>query len=345
MTEAGAHPRAISIGEAVRRLLAPNAVETSSPLTGGGAFVVDLSVDSDPLEPAALGRALQVLAQLACPTLAVGEPASGLDALAARFDVCVPDGPSLAPLLRVIEERPLASLALVQLLRHNEELSLHEGLIAESLVYSVLQAGPEFEAWRETRGEAPERAEGAEPAVLAVRSEELLHLTLNRPQVHNAFSAAMRDALAEGLTVANADPSIERIVLDGAGRSFCSGGDLDEFGSFPDPATAHAVRSTRNPARLLSECASRVHSIVHGACIGAGAELPAFTAFVSASPDAFFALPELAMGLVPGAGGTVSLPRRIGRQRTAWLALSGERIDAVTAKCWGLVDEVAEPHR
>jgi enoyl-CoA hydratase/carnithine racemase len=177
---------------------------------------------------------------------------------------------------------------------------------------------------------------------VAVRSEEILHLTLNRPHVHNAFSAGMRDALAEGLTVAVADPGIERIVLDGAGPSFCSGGDLDEFGSFPDPATAHAVRSTRNPARLLSECASRVHTIVHGACIGAGAELPAFTARVVADPGSFFALPELGMGLVPGAGGTVSLPRRIGRQRTAWLALGGERIDAQTALAWGLVDELAE---
>ena len=59
---------------------------------------------------------------------------------------------------------------------------------------------------------------------------------------------------------------------------------------------------------------------------------------MSAAPGAFFQLPELGMGLVPGAGGTVSLPRRIGRQRTAWLALSGERIDAETALAWGLVD-------
>jgi enoyl-CoA hydratase/carnithine racemase len=56
--------------------------------------------------------------------------------------------------------------------------------------------------------------------------------------------------------------------------------------------------------------------------------------------DAWFELPEVGMGLVPGAGGTVSLPRRIGRQRTAWLALSGARLDADTALAWGLVDEI-----
>jgi enoyl-CoA hydratase/carnithine racemase len=84
-----------------------------------------------------------------------------------------------------------------------------------------------------------------------------------------------------------------------------------------------------------------VHARVRGACVGAGAELPAFCGHVSAREDAFFQLPEVAMGLVPGAGGTASLPRRIGRQRTAWLALSGERISAQTAQRWGLVDEIS----
>jgi enoyl-CoA hydratase/carnithine racemase len=62
---------------------------------------------------------------------------------------------------------------------------------------------------------------------------------------------------------------------------------------------------------------------------------------VRVRPDACFSLPELAMGLVPGAGGTVSLPRRIGRHRTAWLALTGATIDAATALDWGLADEPA----
>jgi enoyl-CoA hydratase/carnithine racemase len=84
-----------------------------------------------------------------------------------------------------------------------------------------------------------------------------------------------------------------------------------------------------------------VEARVHGACIGAGAELPAFVGRVVAAEGTFFQLPELSMGLVPGAGGTASLPRRIGRQRTAWMALSGERVDVETALRWGLVDEIA----
>jgi enoyl-CoA hydratase/carnithine racemase len=76
-------------------------------------------------------------------------------------------------------------------------------------------------------------------------------------------------------------------------------------------------------------------------CAGSGIELPAFAGTVVAAPDTTFALPEVSLGLVPGAGGTVSLPHRIGRHRTALLALSGATIDAPTALAWGLVDRLS----
>ena len=177
--------------------------------------------------------------------------------------------------------------------------------------------------------------------MLVLREGDRLRLTLNRPARRNAFSAEMRDALCEGLDLALCDASIREVVLEGAGPAFCAGGDLDEFGTRPDPATAHAVRSTRSAARRMALCAPRLRAELHGACIGAGVELPAFAGRVVAREDAVFALPEVAMGLVPGSGGTVSVPRRIGRQRTAYLALSGSRIDAPTALRWGLVDEIA----
>ena len=184
----------------------------------------------------------------------------------------------------------------------------------------------------------PRRETG--PACLLERAGNRLEIRLNRPARHNAFSSALRDALCEGLGVALADPSIDEVVLLGEGDSFCSGGDLDEFGSFPDPAQAHAVRTTRSPALLIARLAGRIRSEIHGACIGAGIELPAFTDRIVACEDCFIELPEVKLGLVPGAGGTVSITRRIGRQRTAWLGLSGRRIDARTALAWGLVDEV-----
>jgi enoyl-CoA hydratase/carnithine racemase len=89
---------------------------------------------------------------------------------------------------------------------------------------------------------------------------------------------------------------------------------------------------------MLHELRARVSVRVHGACVGAGIELPAFAGQVIAAPDAVFGLPEVAMGLIPGAGGTVSIPRRIGRWRTAWMAVTGRQIGARTALEWGLVD-------
>jgi enoyl-CoA hydratase/carnithine racemase len=281
------------------------------------------------------------LEQLACPSIAILRSDSRGAGFADLFDVVVSTTEQLETLLDTVRRRPIAAMALVQLLRHSERLSVHEALIAESLVYSTLQSGPEFDAWRRGREERPPPS-SLEPAVLTERSGPTLTLTLNRPRRHNAFSADMRDGLAEALRVVVADPSIEEVVLRGAGPSFCSGGDLDEFGTFPDPATAHAVRSTRNPGRLLAACSERVRVHVHGACVGAGVELPAFTHRVVAARGAFFQLPEVGMGLVPGAGGTASLPRRIGRQRSAWLALSGERIDVETALAWGVVDEIED---
>jgi enoyl-CoA hydratase/carnithine racemase len=151
----------------------------------------------------------------------------------------------------------------------------------------------------------------------------------------------MRDALVEALAVATWDTSILRVVVQGAGPSFCSGGDLDEFGAARDVARAHLVRIGQSAAAVLHSLRDRVEARVHGACIGAGIELPAFCGTVVARDDAFFELPELAMGLVPGAGGTVSVGSRIGRWRTAYLALSGERIGVATALDWGLVDRRA----
>jgi enoyl-CoA hydratase/carnithine racemase len=182
-------------------------------------------------------------------------------------------------------------------------------------------------------------AEGAGPPVLVERMGGTLTVTLNRPQRHNAFSRGMRDGLLEALEVARLDPGV-RVELQGTGPSFCSGGDLAEFGSATDPAAAHLVRLQASVARVLAGLSDRVTVHLHGACMGAGIELPAFVGHVTAAPDSRIALPELRLGLIPGAGGTVSLPHRIGRQRTARLALSGEVIDAPTALAWGLVDEV-----
>lgn len=216
------------------------------------------------------------------------------------------------------------------------------GLITESLAYSTLQSGSEFRRWLAERGPAtvPQLPE----PVQAYREGNTLHVRFNRPQRHNAFSTDARGALLEALEVARLDPSVDEVVLGGNGRSFCSGGDLAEFGSFADPASAHLARTRHSPALVLDELAEklgrRCRAEVHGQVLGSGLEMACYCGWVSCHPDATIGLPELALGLIPGAGGTVSITRRIGRWRTAYLVLSGHTVDAATALAWGLVDEV-----
>ncbi len=234
---------------------------------------------------------------------------------------------------------PEAAVALAQLLRLSEGQSTTGGLVAESLAYSTLQSGPHYQTWlagQPTR-EVPDNPE---PAVRAERTGSTLRLTLNRPERHNAFSAEMRDGLVEQLRAAWLDPSLDGIVLTGDGPTFCSGGDLAEFGTTPDPATAHQVRSVRSAAYWLDLLASRTRALIHGRCVGAGIELPAYAHDVVAHPDTTFRLPEVQMGLVPGAGGTVSLARRIGRHRLCYLALTNIEIDSHQALSWGLIDRI-----
>jgi enoyl-CoA hydratase/carnithine racemase len=333
--------RPLALREALAGLCLSEATERWSVVAGEPVLVVDLGGEP-PADPAALTEAARALAALPCPTVAVApaELPREFEDLAKRFDVRVANQAELAPVLAGIDGAPLAAAALVQCLRAGERLDVEAGLVLESLVYSTLQAGPEFAAWRAGRAAPRLRPPPKGPAVRVAREGGRLRVTLARPEKRNAFSVEMRDGLVEALRLAHSDPAIREIALDAEGPAFCSGGDLDEFGTLPDPATAHAVRTARSAARLLAALSERVVAHVHGACVGAGVELPAFAARVVARADATFRLPELSLGLVPGAGGTVSLPRRIGRQRTAQLALSGRALDARTALAWGLVDEV-----
>ncbi|HEX3647587.1 MAG TPA: enoyl-CoA hydratase/isomerase family protein [Pseudonocardiaceae bacterium] len=244
----------------------------------------------------------------------------------------------VAMLRAAAEANPQAALALVSVLRAAPP-DVTAALDLESFAYSTLLGGAEFATWLAVRGARPLPPPAHEP-VLVERGADELRVTLNRPERRNAYGRELRDALVEALRIAVLDDTVTRVVLRGAGPSFCSGGDLAEFGTTPDVATAHFVRVQAGASRLLHQLADRVTVHVHGGCVGAGVELPAFADHVIARPDTTFRLPEVGMGLLPGAGGTVSLPRRIGRWRTLHLALSGRPIDASTALSWGLVDAV-----
>jgi hypothetical protein len=301
--------------------------------------MVDVRGDSRDLAPL-----VPSLASVPCVLMGLADPnqlEAASDGLASGLDLIVErDDEAVGKIVATTQSNPWAASALVTLLRGGEHRTIDEGLVAESATYSLLQAGPDFARWRGSRPTKTIPPDDG-PAVIWEASGDTLNIRLHRPHRHNAFSHGLRDALVEALSLAVAEPSFRRVVLGGDGPSFCSGGDLDEFGTFADAASSHALRLTRSAARLAALVADRLEVRLHGACMGAGTELAAFARRVVAQPSAVISLPEVGLGLVPGAGGTVSLPRRIGRQRTALLALSGMQLDAPTALRWRLIDELA----
>jgi hypothetical protein len=275
------------------------------PDQGLKAFDILLSVDAD--APA--------------PWVGTG---GNLDADLRRLDDCV-------------ARSPVAAAVAAQVLRMTLALSFEQALVLESLAYSMLLASAEFQAWR-TAHPPRSRPDDGRPRVNVEVAEAGLVIRLDRPQARNAFDARLRDELVEALAFAVAHPDAPPVELVGSGPVFSAGGDLDEFGRADDAGRAHLIRTLRAPARLAEALGPRLTVRLHGAGIGAGIEVPAAAARVIAAPGTVLRLPEVAMGLIPGAGGTASIPRRIGRQRTAWMAISGADVDAATALAWGLVD-------
>ncbi len=271
----------------------------------------------------------------ALPFLIAGTDDSHLD----LADVIATNDTDMFEINDSLEIAPLACTSLALLMRGAEARSVEEGLIAESATYSLLQAGPEFAAWRETNPPKAVWLESSDPIVVAI-DENQTTITFNRPHKHNAFSTQMQSQLVDALAATTANKEM-RIRIIGKGPSFCSGGDLDEFGTRPDVATAHITRLTRSAGRLLAQLSDRTEFHIHGACMGAGIELPAFASRITAHPDTLISLPEIRLGLIPGAGGTASLPRRIGRHRTTLLGLTARTISAQTALDWGLIDAIS----
>jgi hypothetical protein len=317
--------------EAVSLLVAPGEPELA------GLLVV-VAPPREEVEPARLAQAVDRLATLPC--VLVGRP--GWDPTGAWGELLDAQLASSSEADEVAERyrsQPYATLAAALHLRGAARRTTADGLVAESALYSTLQSAPEHRRWRELTP-VRVRTDDADQRVRIERVGGELTITLSRPRVRNALDRAMRDQLLDALAVAEADSSLQ-VVLRGEGPTFCSGGDLDEFGTHPGPVEAHAIRLRRSIGAALHRLATRTTVVVHGPCAGSGVELPAFAGRVIAHPDTTFELPELAMGLIPGAGGTVSLPARIGRHRTAALVLTGRRIDAATALAWGLIDEIA----
>lgn len=256
----------------------------------------------------------------------------------ARADLTLPAAIA-ARVHAAVNANPATSLVLTQLIRATSHLPIEDALAMESIAYSALQHGAEYRTWLSLRApSSPEHSDA--PRVIVTEAAEHVTVTLNRPEHGNALDAQARHELAVVFSALlhRDDP----IVLDGAGTHFCTGGDLDEFSLPLDPMATHGIRSRLTLAATIARLGSRLRARVHGGVIGAGLELSSFAAHVSSHRGARFRLPEVRMGLIPGAGGTVSVTRRIGANRALILMLTGSVLRASEALEWGLIDEVRD---
>jgi 2-(1,2-epoxy-1,2-dihydrophenyl)acetyl-CoA isomerase len=177
--------------------------------------------------------------------------------------------------------------------------------------------------------------------VLTAQDGAVLTITLNRPDVYNAFNRALHAALREALERA-ADPEIRAVVVTGAGRGFCSGQDLKEFSDLPDGGIRAALEDTYHPSiRAIRALEKPVVAAINGAVAGAGISLAAACDVRIASDAASFVPGFVGIGLVPDSGGSWFIHRLLGYARAFEWMVSNRRLSAEEALAWGLVSEVA----
>lgn len=186
----------------------------------------------------------------------------------------------------------------------------------------------------------------AGPTVLYSKEGPVAHVVLNRPRVINAYNIQMRDELYQALEAVRDDPEVRAAVLRGAGeRGFCAGADLTEFGTAPSLDIARRVRWERDVWGLFLGIRKPLVAALHGHVIGSGVEMACLCDIRVAAEDAVFRMPEVALGMVPAAGGTQTLPRAIGRARALDMVLTNRQVGVREALNIGLVHRVVPRER
>jgi enoyl-CoA hydratase/carnithine racemase len=177
--------------------------------------------------------------------------------------------------------------------------------------------------------------------LLYEKRDHVALITLHRPEALNAFNIQMRDDLYEVLSAVRDDSEVRVVILKGAGeKAFCAGADLSEFLSAPSPVAARQVRFTRDVWGLFLSIPQPLIAALHGYVLGSGIEMALCCDIRIASEDARFGLPEVALGIIPAAGGTQTLPRAVGRSRALEMLLTNRWLKAEEAYQAGLVNRV-----
>lgn len=177
--------------------------------------------------------------------------------------------------------------------------------------------------------------------ILFEKRGHIAHVTLNRPHVLNAYNIKMRDEMYEVLGAVALDDDIYVMVIKGAGeKAFCAGADLSEFLSAPPPVFARKARFERDIWGRFLSLPQPVIVALHGYVLGSGVEIALYCDLRIASRDAVFGMPEVALGIIPAAGGTQTLPRAMGSSRTLEMLYSGRRLTAEEALEAKLINRV-----
>ncbi len=179
------------------------------------------------------------------------------------------------------------------------------------------------------------------------RGNGLLLVMLNRPQSANAMNTQMGRDLLALFDAINADPLAHRcIVVTGAGdKAFCAGGDLKERQGMSDEAWQAQHLLFERMIRAVIACPVPVIGAINGAAYAGGCEIALCCDFLYAAETARFALTEVTLGIMPGAGGTQNLPRAVGERRAKEIILTGRPFSAGEAYDWGMVNRLCTPQR
>ena len=182
-----------------------------------------------------------------------------------------------------------------------------------------------------------------ERAVLYAEQGSIAIITLNRPQALNSFTQQMHHDLWAALDRAEANQSIRALVFTGAGRGFCAGADVSDFDLTAGADPSITIEKNFNPtARRLQNLRMPTVVAVNGVAAGAGASFVFSCDIAVAAPSASFIQAFSKIGLIPDAGSTWFLPKRIGLARATAIAMTGDKISAAQAKDWGMIWDVAE---
>lgn len=195
-------------------------------------------------------------------------------------------------------------------------------------------------------GRSAGSSESGGPVRLVRHDAGVTEVVLDRPEAMNAVSTAMAQALTAAGAELQADTSLRAVVLSSSHpRAFCVGADLKERNRLTDDELRAQRPGNRRAYRALLDLPVPTIAAVDGYALGGGCELALSCDLIVAGPSAVFALPEVAVGVIPGGGGTQLLTRRIGWSRAADLIFTARRVDAPEAHRLGLADRVADDPR